>query len=71
MNDKVDSESFKKLKKLKELRLQHMKIIARIDNLSGDSFTNQLDILRLKKKLIVLEKTIRLMESKIIPDLDA
>ena len=50
MNDKVDSESFKKLKKLKELRLQHMKIIARIDNLSGDSFTNQLDILRLKKR---------------------
>ena len=71
MNDKVDSESFRKLKKLKELRLQHMKIITRIDDLSGDSFTNQLDILRLKKKLLILEKTIRLMESQIIPDLDA
>jgi hypothetical protein len=71
MTDKIDTESFKSLTLLKELRVSHRDLDDLIDRLSHDPLVDQLRIRRLKKRRLILKDMIARLESELIPDLDA
>ena len=71
MSDKVDTESFKEFERLRELRGTHRDLDSLIDNLSHDPMVDQLRIRRLKKRRLILKDMISVLESELIPDMDA
>ena len=71
MADKIDTESFKQLERLRELRVSHRDLDYLIDRLQHDSSVDQLRIRRLKKRRLLLKDMITTLESELIPDLDA
>ena len=71
MTDKIDTESFKVLDRLRELRVSHRDLDLLIDKLQGDPDVDQLRIRRLKKRKLLLKDMIMALESELIPDLDA
>ena len=71
MAEKVDTESFKKLERLRELRVNHRDLDYLIDRLQEDPMVDQLRIRRLKKRRLLLKDMIASLESEMIPDLDA
>ena len=71
MTDKIDTESFKTLSELRDLRVNHRDLNDLIDRLSEDPLVDQLRIRRLKKRRLVIKDTIARLESALIPDLDA
>ncbi len=71
MTDKIDTESFKQLTHLRELRVSHRDLDYLIDRLQDDPMVDQLRIRRLKKRKLVLKDMITTLESELIPDLDA
>jgi len=71
MTDNVDTESFKNLVLLKELRVSHRDLDDLIDRLSHDPLVDQLRIRRLKKRRLMLKDMIARLESELIPDMDA
>ena len=71
MTDKIDTESFKELERLRELRVSHSDLDYLIDRLQDDPMVDQLRIRRLKKRKLLLKDMIMNLESELIPDLDA
>ena len=71
MTDKIDTQSFKQLERLRELRVSHRDLAYLIDRLQHDPMVDQLRIRRLKKRKLVLKDMIANLESELIPDLDA
>lgn len=71
IDEKVDTECFKELERLRELRMSHRDLDYLIDRLSHDPLVDQLRIRRLKKRRLVLKDMITQLESELIPDLDA
>ena len=71
MTDKVDTESFKDLERLRELRVSHRDLDYLIDRLQHDPMVDQLRIRRLKKRKLLIKDMIAALESELIPDLDA
>ncbi len=71
MTDKIDTESFKELDQLRELRVSHRDLDLLIDKLQDDPMVDQLRIRRLKKRKLLLKDMITNLESELIPDLDA
>ena len=71
MTDKIDTESFKQLEHLRELRVSHRDLDYLIGRLQDDAMVDQLRIRRLKKRKLVLKDMITTLESELIPDLDA
>jgi hypothetical protein len=71
MADKVDTESFAKLERLRELRVSHRDLDYLIDRLQEDPMVDQLRIRRLKKRRLLLKDMITTLESEMIPDMDA
>ena len=71
MSDKVDTESFKQLERLRELRVSHRDLDYLIDRLQHDPMVDQLRIRRLKKRRLILKDMISQLESELIPDMDA
>lgn len=71
MTDKVETECFKELDRLRELRVSHRDLDYLIDHLQGDPLVDQLRIRRLKKRKLLLKDMITTLESELIPDLDA
>ncbi len=71
MTDKIDTESFKKLDRLRELRVSHRDLDLLIEKLQHDPMIDQLRIRRLKKRKLLLKDMIMTLESELIPDLDA
>jgi hypothetical protein len=71
MSEKVDTESFKQLERLRELRVSHRDLDYLIDRLQEDPRVDQLRIRRLKKRKLLLKDMINVIESEMIPDLDA
>ena len=71
MSEKVDTESFKQLERLRELRVSHRDLDYLIDRLQHDPMVDQLRICRLKKRKLLLKDMIAALESELIPDLDA
>ena len=71
MSEKVDTESFKQLERLRELRVSHRDLDYLIDRLQEDPMVDQLRIRRLKKRKLLLKDMINVIESEMIPNLDA
>ena len=71
MTGDIDTESFKGLERLRELRVSHRDLDYLIDRLQHDPMVDQLRIRRLKKRKLVLKDMIMNLESDMIPDLDA
>lgn len=71
MSDKIDTESFAELERLRELRVSHRDLDYLIDRLQEDPMVDQLRIRRLKKRKLVLKDMIAVLESELIPDMDA
>lgn len=57
--------------RLAELRMEHRALDEAISRLSEDSYVDQLQLTRLKKRKLYLKDTIARLESALIPDLDA
>ena len=71
MTDKIDTQSFKQLERLRELRVSHRDLDYLIDRLQEDPMVDQLRIRRLKKRKLLLKDMITTLESALIPDMDA
>ena len=71
MTDKIDTESFMELDRLRELRVSHRDLDYLIDRLQHDPMVDQLRIRRLKKRKLLLKDMIMNLQSEMIPDLDA
>ncbi len=71
MTDKVETECFKELERLRELRVNHRDLDYLIDRLQDGPMVDQLRIRRLKKRKLLLKDMIATLESELIPDLDA
>jgi len=71
MSDKIDTESFAELERLRELRVSHRDLDYLIDRLQDDPMVDQLRIRRLKKRKLLLKDMISVLESELIPDMDA
>ena len=57
--------------RLAEFRLEHRGLDEAIAKLAADPETEDLQIRRLKKRKLRLKDSIAMLESKLIPDLDA
>ena len=71
MVEKVETDTFKQLERLRELRVSHRDLDYLIDKLQHDPMVDQLRIRRLKKRKLLLKDMIATLESELIPDLDA
>jgi hypothetical protein len=71
MSGNVDTEGFKALERLRELRLAHGDLDEVIGHLSHDPQVDQLLLKRLKKRKLQLKDAIARLESELIPDLNA
>ncbi len=70
-DENIDSEAFRDLERLKELRISHRDLDDLIDRLSHDPLVDQLRLRRLKKRKLQLKDMISRLESELIPDLNA
>jgi len=69
--DNVDRELFRNIQKLREMRIAHRDLDDVIARLSLDLHVDELQIKRLKKRKLLLKDQIQLLESQLIPDLNA
>ena len=69
--DNVDRELFRNMQKLRALRIEHRDLDEVISRLSLDIHIDELQLKRLKKRKLVLRDQIHLLESQLIPDLNA
>ena len=71
MTDKVETETFRNVERLKQLRVEHRDLDQVIARLVGDPNVDQLMLKRLKKRKLMLKDMITQLESARIPDLNA
>ena len=71
MNEKVDTETFRNVERLKQLRVEHRDLDQVIARLVTDPNVDQLMLKRLKKRKLMLKDMITQLESARIPDLNA
>jgi hypothetical protein len=69
--DNVDRELFRNMQKLRALRIEHRDLDEVISRLSLDIHIDELQLKRLKKRKLALKDQILLLESQLIPDLNA
>ncbi|HSC08364.1 MAG TPA: YdcH family protein [Steroidobacteraceae bacterium] len=71
MTDNVDTELFKNIERLRQLRIEHRDLDDVIARLSLDFDVDELQLKRLKKRKLMLKDQIAKLESQLIPDLNA
>lgn len=71
MMDNVDTELFKNIERLRQLRIEHRDLDDVIARLSLDYDVDELQLKRLKKRKLILKDQIAKLESQLIPDLNA
>ena len=71
MDDKVETETFRNVERLKQLRVEHRDLDEVIARLVHDPNVDQLMLKRLKKRKLMLKDMISQLESARIPDLNA
>jgi hypothetical protein len=69
--DNVDRELFRNMQKLRALRIEHRDLDEVISRLSLDIHVDELQLKRLKKRKLALRDQIHVLESQLIPDLNA
>lgn len=67
----VDRELFRKLEKLRRLRIEHRDLDEVIGRLSLDIYVDEIQLKRLKKRKLMLKDQIERYGSGLIPDLNA
>jgi hypothetical protein len=68
---KVDTETFRRLERLRELRIEHRDLDDVIHRLQLDLYVNEVQLRRLKTRKLLLKDQIARLESELIPDLNA
>jgi hypothetical protein len=71
VNENVDTETFRNVERLKQLRVEHRDLDQVIARLVHDPNVDQLMLKRLKKRKLMLKDMIAQLESARIPDLNA
>lgn len=71
MDDKIETETFRSVERLKQLRVEHRDLDVVIARLISDPHVDQLMLKRLKKRKLILKDMITQLESARIPDLNA
>jgi hypothetical protein len=71
VDDKVETETFRTVERLKQLRVEHRDLDQVIARLVTDPNVDQLMLKRLKKRKLMLKDMITQLESARIPDLNA
>jgi hypothetical protein len=69
--EKVNTELFARMQRLRELRIEHRDLDDVICRLSLDIYVDELQLRRLKKRKLMLKDQILRLESELIPDLNA
>ncbi len=69
--DKVNTQLFARMQRLRELRIEHRDLDDVICRLSLDIYVDELQLRRLKKRKLLLKDQIMRLESELIPDLNA
>ena len=67
----VNTDLFKNIERLRQLRIEHRDLDDVISRLSMDIHIDELQLKRLKKRKLVLKDQILKLESQLIPDLNA
>jgi len=70
-DDKVNTELFEQVQRLRELRIEHRDLDDVISRLSLDLYVDELQLRRLKKRKLLIKDQIARLESQLIPDLNA
>jgi len=68
---KIESEIFRSVERLKELRIEHQDLDQVISRLVVDPHVDQIMLRRLKKRKLMIKDMISQLESDRIPDLNA
>jgi len=71
VTDKIETEAFKSVARLKELRIEHQDLDQVISRLAEDPHVDQIMLRRLKKRKLMIKDMITHLESSQIPDLNA
>jgi hypothetical protein len=69
--DKVNTELFQRIQRLRELRIEHRDLDDVIGRLTMDLYVDELQLRRLKKRKLQLKDQIARLESELIPDMNA
>jgi hypothetical protein len=69
--DNIDTELFRNIERLRQLRIEHRDLDDVITRLSLDFDVNELQLKRLKRRKLILKDQIARLESQLIPDLNA
>jgi hypothetical protein len=69
--DNVDTELFRNIERLRQLRIEHRDLDDVISRLALDFDVNELQLKRLKRRKLLLKDQITRLESLLIPDLNA
>jgi len=67
----VNTELFRNIERLRQLRIEHRDLDDIISRLSMDFNVDEIQMKRLKKRKLLLKDQITRLESKLIPDLNA
>ena len=71
MDQKIETETFRNVERLKQLRVEHQDLDQVISRLVNDPQVDQIMLRRLKKRKLMLKDMITQLESARIPDLNA
>lgn len=71
VHDNVDTEAFRHLERLRQLRIEHRDLDDVINRLQLDLYIDQVQLRRLKRRKLLLKDQISRLESQLIPDLNA
>jgi hypothetical protein len=69
--DNVETKTFQRLERLRDLRIAHRDLDDVIHRLQLDLYVNEVQLRRLKKRKLQLKDQITRLESELIPDLNA
>ena len=70
-DNKVETDLFKNMEKLRQLRIEHRDLDDVINRLSMDFSSDELQMKRLKKRKLMLKDQISKIESELLPDIIA
>ena len=70
-SDKVNTELFQRLERLRELRIEHRDLDDVIERLQLDLRVDELQLKRLKKRKLLLKDQIALLQRQLDPDVRA
>lgn len=70
-NNNVNTDLFKNIERLRQLRIEHRDLDDIISRLTMDFKVDEVQMKRLKKRKLLLKDQITRLESQLIPDLNA